>query len=169
MLLEIQSGSEMVTPDDLADWIVNKDPSIQLIDLRTPEEYEQYHLDNAINIPLHDLLSPEWVDYLDQDVKMNIFYSNGITRAHEAWMIVRQLGYDNNYILQGGLNYWVETILNPTAPKNSSPDDEFARYDFRKGAGQALGAGSIQKSNNTSTPKPKIKRRPRKKAPEGGC
>ncbi len=31
----------------------------------------------AINIPLADLLSDQYTDILNQDVKMNVFYSNG--------------------------------------------------------------------------------------------
>jgi rhodanese-related sulfurtransferase len=171
MLEEVQYGAEMIHPDLLADWLVNNDPSIRLIDVRTPEEYDKFALGNAINIPLSDILSEEWVDYLDQGVKMNILYSTGTTKAHEAWMILRQLGYENNYVLQGGLNYWVETILNPEAPKTSSPDDEFAKYDFRKGASQFFG-GAVEsgtESSTTKTNKPPIVRKKKKKAPEGGC
>lgn len=66
MLEEVQYGSELIHPDELADWLINKDPSIQLIDVRSPEEYEKFSLGNAINIPINDILSDEWVDYLDQ-------------------------------------------------------------------------------------------------------
>jgi len=116
-------------------------------------------------------LDDEWVDFLDQDIKMNILYSNGTTRAHEAWMISRQLGYENNTVLMGGLNYWTETILNPNKPKSTSPDDEIAKYEFRKGASQYFGSGGISKTTSTKTKitKPKIKQRKKKKAPEGGC
>ncbi len=173
MLEEIQFGTEMIHPDELADWLVNDDPSIQLIDVRTPQEFEVFHLDNAINIPVADILSEEWVDYLDQGIRMNILYSNGTTAAHKAWMILRQLGYENNYVLQGGLNYWTETILNPTAPRVTSPDDEFARYDFRQAASQKFGGGGALAAPATDTktaaPKPPIKRKKKKKAPEGGC
>ncbi len=170
MLAEIQFGSEMIHPDEVADWLVNKDPSIRLIDVRTPAEFEKFHLDNAINIPQTDILSEEWRDYVDQGVKMNIFYSNGTTSAHKAWMILRQLGYENNYVLQGGLNFWVETILNPSAPKSTSPDDEIALYDFRKGAGQFFGGAPAAAGTSESTAtKPPIKKRNKKKAPEGGC
>lgn len=171
MLDEVQYGAEMIHPDILADWLINGDPSIQLIDVRTPEEYEQFSLGNAINISLSDILSDEWVDYLDQGIKMNILYSNGSTKAHEAWMILRQLGYENNYVLQGGLNYWVETILNPETPKSTDPDDEIAKYDFRKGASQYFG-GAVSTEQSTSTvkaKKPPIIRKKTKKAPEGGC
>ena len=57
-------------------------------------------------------------------------------------MLTRQLGYRNNYVLQGGLHYWVETIMNPTPPEPTSPSEEMAKYDFRKGAGMALGGGA---------------------------
>lgn len=172
LLEEVQYGTEMVSPDDLAEWLINNDPSIQLIDIRTPNEYEQFHLDNAMNIPLSQLLDEAWIDYLDQGIMMNIFYSNGTTLSHEAWMITRQLGYENNYVLQGGLNYWTETILNPSAPALTSPDDEIAKYTFRKGASQYFGGGSITQSTaatKSKASKPKIKRKKKKKAPDGGC
>ena len=171
LLEEVQYGTEMVTPDELADWLINQDPSIQLIDIRTPNEFEQFHLDNAMNIPLSQLLDDEWIDVLDQGIMMNIFYSNGTTLSHEAWMITRQLGYENNYVLQGGLNYWTETILNPTAPSPFSADDEIAKYEFRKGASQYFG-GAVKSSSaqpKSKTSKPKIKRKKKKKAPDGGC
>lgn len=171
MLEEVQYGSELIHPDELADWLINKDPSIQLIDVRSPEEYEKFSLGNAINIPINDILSDEWVDYLDQGVKMNILYSNGSTNSHKAWMILRQLGYENNYVLQGGLNYWVETILNPQSPKSTDQNDEIAKYDFRKGASQYFGGAtiSVASSSPSTTKKPIIKRKKKKKTPEGGC
>ena len=66
-----------------------------------------------LNIPLSSLLDDQWKDYLHQDLRYNVFYSNGTVNANQAWMLTRQLGYQNNYVLQGGLNYWVETIMNP--------------------------------------------------------
>ncbi len=171
MLEEVQEGTEYIHPDELAEWLINKDPLIQLIDVRLPEEYETYHLPAAINIPFHSILSDEWVNYLDQDIKMNILYSNGTPRAHEAWMILRQLGFENNYVLQGGLNYWAETILNPGKPPLTSPDDEIAKYNFRKSAGMVFGGTPVTTSSThkSSSPKPAIKRKKKKKAPEGGC
>ena len=172
MLNEVQYGSELIHPDELAEWLINNDPSIQLIDIRSAAEFENFHLDDAINIPLNQLLDNEWVDYLDQDVKMNILYSNGTTRAHEAWMISRQLGYENNTVLMGGLNYWTETILNPSEPNSTSPDDEIAKYEFRKGASQYFGGASNSTPSATEgkSKKPQIKRRKKKKkVPDGSC
>ncbi len=101
---------------------------------------------------------------------MNIFYSNGALKANEAWMITRQLGYKNNFALEGGLNYWAEIIMNPTAPESTSSNEEFARYDFRKGAGMALGGSIIETSSTGSaSAKPQITAKPKKKRAAGGC
>ena len=171
LLVEAQEGAQFMSTDEIADMVVQKDPSFQLIDVRAQNEFEKFHLPNAINIPLTDILSDDWADVLDQDVKMNVFYSNGNLKSNEAWMITRQLGFENNYVMQGGLNYWAETIMNPTAPASTSPDDEIAKYDFRKGASMALGGGVVSSTSSTkkSSSKPVVKRRKKKKRAAGGC
>lgn len=171
MLEETREGAQFMSTDEIANMVVQKDPSFQLIDVRAQNEFEKYHLPNAINIPLTDILSEDWADLLDQDVKMNVFYSNGNLKANEAWMITRQLGFENNYVMQGGLNYWAETIMAPKAPASTSPDDEIAKYDFRKGASMALGGAAVNttKRKGTSSPKPVIRRKKKKKRAAGGC
>ncbi|HUX56282.1 MAG TPA: rhodanese-like domain-containing protein [Bacteroidales bacterium] len=172
LLSEVNTRTQFVTPDVVADMIINKDPSLRLIDVRSQEEFEKYSLPGAINIPATDLLSDVYTDILNQDVKMNIFYSTGTITANEAWMVARQLGYTNNFVLEGGLNYWFEAILNPQKPASTSPDEEFAKYDFRKSASQALGGGlTVQTTPDQSvaSPLPVIKPVAKKKKAAGGC
>jgi rhodanese-related sulfurtransferase len=172
MLVEVQGAAEMVSADDVAHWVISKDPSLQLIDVRTPDEFDKYHLEGAINIPLSVILRDEYRDYLDQGVKMNVLYSNGTLISHQAWMILRQLGFKNNYVLQGGLNYWFDTIMNPQEPSTLAANEEFAKYDFRKAASSALGGGgavALTAPTQTQAEKPKVVRTKKKKAPQGGC
>jgi rhodanese-related sulfurtransferase len=173
LLEEVNTRTQYITPEAVADMIINKDPSLQLIDVRSQEEFEKFSLQDAINIPLSDLLSDKYNDILNQDVKMNVFYSNGTVQSNEAWMITRQLGYTNNYVLEGGVNYWFDAILNPQKPATVNSDEEFAKYDFRKSAGQALGGGmTVQSNDNQSSSvatRPVIKAAPKKKKASGGC
>jgi len=172
LLTEANTRTQYVTPDAVADMIVKKDPSLRLIDVRSQDEFEKFSLPGAINIPATDLLSDQYSDILNQDIKMNVFYSNGSLTANEAWLITRQLGYSNNFVLEGGLNYWFNAILNPERPATTSPDEEFAKYDFRKSAGQALGGGGpVQASQDQNAPaaKPVIKPVAKKKRAAGGC
>jgi len=172
LLAEVNTRTQYLTPDAVADMIVKKDPSLRLIDVRSQEEFEKFSLPGAVNIPVNDLLSDKYTDILNQDVKMNVFYSNGSLVANEAWMITRQLGYINNYVLEGGLNYWFDAIMNPQKPSTVNSDEEFAKYDFRKSAGAALGGGGVVASTSEQTsasPKPAIKPAAKKKKAAGGC
>ncbi len=140
--------------------------------MRSPDQFEKYSLPNAINIPITDILSKDYHDRLNQDVYHNVFYSNGSTDAMKAWMITKQLGWENNYVMQGGLNYWTEVIMDPSAPSGTSPNEEIAKYEFRKGAQQALyGAAPVTMEAKVanSAPKPPVKKRPKKKRAQGGC
>src|SRR5690606_33669114 len=71
LLEEVKSGTQFIGPDQVADMVISKDPSLQLIDVRSAAEYEKFNLPNSINIPLVDILNPEWEDYINQDVNLN--------------------------------------------------------------------------------------------------
>ncbi|HKL66964.1 MAG TPA: rhodanese-like domain-containing protein [Bacteroidales bacterium] len=170
MIEEFNGRYQFISPDEIADMMISEDPNLQLIDLRSESEYREFHLPGAVNIPFTDLLDDEYRYLVDQDLKINVFYSNGSVTSNEAWMVTRQLGYRNNYVLEGGLNYWAETIMNPDRPEQTSPNEEIARYNFRKGAGAALGGGSIEPATEMPEPVlPAIKKRPQKKRAQGGC
>lgn len=173
MVQMVNQKEHFYSADEVADMIIKKDPSLQLIDVRSPSDFEKFNLQGSINIPLSDLLNEEYEPTLNQDIKVNVFYSNGTLQANEAWMITRQLGYLNNFVLEGGLNFWFETIMNPKAPVSTSPDEEFAKYDFRKGAAQVLGGGSglstDQPVKSDATKPIKTLITPKKKKASGGC
>ncbi len=173
LLEEAKGRNQFFSPDELAEKLVSKDPSVQLIDVRDQDDFEKFSLPGAINIPLTDLLNEKWKEVLDQDLKANIFYSNGSVEANEAWMITRQLGYNNLFVLEGGLNYWIETIINPQKPAATSPNEELARYDFRQAAGSALGGGGAVQlavpADQGATAKPGLVKKPGKKKASGGC
>ena len=172
LLSEVNTRTQYLDAETVADMVITKDPSLRLIDVRSQDEFEKFSLPTAINIPLSDLLSEQYTDILNQDIKMNIFYSNGTLAANEAWMVTRQLGYNNNFVLEGGLNYWFDAILDPQKPASTSSDEEFAKYDFRKSAAQALGGGGVvQITQDPASPstKPVIKPVAKKKKAAGGC
>jgi rhodanese-related sulfurtransferase len=169
---QITEGAQYYSSDQIADYIIQKDPSIQLIDVRPKDEFETYHLPGAINIPLSDILSDEWLENLDQDIRTNVFYSNGTVISNQAWLICTQRGFKNNYVLQGGLNFWAETILNPKKPDQTAPNDEFAKYDFRKAMNAALGGGVIEAQSapvQSAGALPAVEKKPKKKKAAGGC
>ena len=168
LLREIRLETNLVSTDELADLLINLDPGIMLIDVRDSLEYSKYHLPGAINIPLDQLLDEKWMPYIDQISKNNIFYSNGTTLSSEAWILTRQLGFKNNYVLYGGLNSWFETIIKPSYPGSMATSDEIDRFNKRKAASMYF-TGSSNATDMSSAPALPPVPRKKKKRVAGGC
>ncbi len=172
------SSERFISTDVLADRLVNQDPVILLVDTRSEKEFNDYSLPNALNIPLKDFLNEDFDGFINQDIYDVILYSNDSFYADQAWMIGNRLGYTNLYVLEGGLNKWFNTIINPKYPEETMPKEAFELYSFRKAAGMYFGVGVIdtetkpiekvitkKKTPKKVIPKPKKKKR----VPEGGC
>lgn len=170
VLLAVLDDSRYLSTDEIASLLLNNDPSLQLIDVRKPEQFKEFSLPGAVNIPLDSLLTEEASLYLDQDLKTNVLYSNGSIYASQAWLLTRRMGYQKTFIMRGGLNQWVETILRPVEPKPEDPASAFSTYQFRKGVSQYFGGGSADVGSSASTTKRKpIVRSKKKKSVAGGC
>ncbi|MDA3906710.1 MAG: rhodanese-like domain-containing protein [Bacteroidales bacterium] len=168
MLLAVLDDSRYVSTDQIASLLINRDPSVLLIDVRDTAQYNAFSLPGAINIPMDSLLNSLSDLYLSQGIKTKVFYSNGSIYASQAWLLSKRKGYKNVFIMRGGLNQWVETILQPTEPKPSEPTSAFTAYQFRLGASQYFG-GSAKVGNSTNiTKKPPVIRK-KKKRVAGGC
>jgi len=171
----IISSERYISTDLLADRLVNQDPTVLLIDTRSEQEFNDYALPNAINIPLKDLLNEDFDGYINQDVYDVILYSNENFYADQAWIISNRLGYQNLYVLKGGLNEWFNTIINPKMPEETEPKEAFDLYSFRKAAGMYFGVGIVKSEVKKETKKKKPTRKvitvkkKKKRVPEGGC
>lgn len=168
LLRDLNTQNHTFTSDELADALINQDPSIQLIDLRSESEYKAWHMPGALNIPFRELFDEKWVAYIDQVARRNVFYSNGTTISGEAWQLARQKGYKNNYILSGGLNEWFATIMDPEAPEASATDDELELYSRRAAARMYFTGAKVKAPSANATGAKPLPRR-KKKTVAGGC
>lgn len=171
VLAEITQGIHYLSAQDAADYIVNKDPSIVFVDVRSQEAYDEFHLPAAFNVPLVSMTDKENLEFFDQPGIMFVLYSNGTVDANQAYTVARMSGFDNLYVLDGGLNAWGDTIVNMKKPAASASGDEIAKYNFSKGAAQATGTGAEQTEQKNEAPsnKPAFKKRVKKKRVAGGC
>jgi len=167
LYLDIIESTRFISTDEIADMIIKRDPSIQLIDVRSAEEYAKYALPGALNIPLNEILDDKWEAYLDQEARTNVFYSNGSLRADQAWILCRRRGFVNNTIMVGGLNSWVEDILKPQKPADTEGEQEWEIYSFRVAASQYFLGGNQVQTSDVPTAAPVVKRK--KKMVQGGC
>ncbi len=90
-----------ITTDELKKVLNNKE-DILLLDIRTKEEYEEGTIDNAINIPLQDLLYE--VDDLEEykDKKVVVYCRSG-HRSITACNLLSMSGFNNLYNLEKGI------------------------------------------------------------------
>lgn len=166
---ELRSGASFINADELAESLINKDPSYFLIDIRDVKAYEQSAIPNSINIPFDSLFSENWIGYLDQNANRNILISTEELRAREVFELARRKGFKNNYILAGGFKAWENTIINPPHPSVTAPETELILYQKRLASSQFFTGKTVNFSNST-TKKPVLPiKRKKKKAVQGGC
>ena len=74
-----------------------------LIDVRSNQEYEEGHLNGAINIPLYQLERKIKNKEKNKQAIILLYCLTGF-RSSEGQKILENLGYNNVYSLKGGLN-----------------------------------------------------------------
>ncbi len=81
-----------------------------ILDVRTPQEYNSGHMENAINI---DIYSPSFQDSLNILDKDNIYlvYCRTGNRSVNAITIMKELGFTTVYHMIGGIVEWIEEEL----------------------------------------------------------
>ena len=166
---ELFDQTRYISTDEVAERIINQDPSLFLIDVRMADFYLEFSLPRAANIPLEELLMPDWEDYLAQEFVDIVFYSNGDIYAEQAWMLANRMGYENLYIMKGGLNCWFETIIKPVMPDQTASNTEFDLYEFRKGASQYFTGAELASSDAGMTEAVVVSRKKKSSVVEGGC
>ena len=76
-----------------------------LVDVRSPQEYREGHLKDAISIPEYELKSRYKNELQDKNKKIVIYCSSG-SRSKRAKKRLEKLGYNNVYNLYNGIqNY----------------------------------------------------------------
>jgi phage shock protein E len=100
---ETNQNNTAQQPETLSSQI--KSVSGQVIDVREPDEYAADHADEAINIPLGDILKGN-LSEISKDNPIYVYCRTG-NRAEQAKVALEQAGYKDVTNL-GGLDNWIE-------------------------------------------------------------
>ena len=79
----------------------------QVIDVRTPKEYNAGHIENAVNIHLYDKDFEQRIAKLDKNKPVYVYCKVG-GRSAEAVEIMQAKGFKNVTELKGGMDAWTE-------------------------------------------------------------
>ncbi len=168
LMWDIAQPTRYITTDQVAKMIIEKDPLMQLIDVRQDYDYELFSLPGAYNIPLDSILTETADIIMDVEDINTIMFSDDDIKADQTWVIAKRLGYKNVYVMKGGLNCWVRTIIQPELPAETAPITEFERYKFRQGASIYFTGTEIE-VNTGNKASLNIARKKKETVAEGGC
>lgn len=108
--LHSQPMKEM-TPDELAFRLIDHDPKMVIIDVRSPEEYGKLMLPGSFNIEAAGIFQKEFSELLGNRHKRKVFVGSDEVQSRKAALIAQELGYENLSVLCGGIDKFVSTII----------------------------------------------------------
>jgi len=97
-----------------------------IIDVREPDEFAAGHIEGAVNMPLHELLS-HMNEFPESKTAPILIYCHTQKRATHALVILREIGYTNVWNLEGGwaaYEEWIQHNPMPTPGPTPIPTEE---------------------------------------------
>ena len=123
-----------IPADKLANEIVSNYYTLNIIDVRSPEEFEEFHLPLAINIPFDQMMDRQYEPLLRQRLKTNVFYADSDTLVRMACLKARFIGKSENIILRESAVEFREMFYNLEHPPDDVSKQEHETYHFRSTA-----------------------------------
>lgn len=104
----------------------------QLLDVRTPEEFSQGHLEKAENIDYKNAAFKEQVEKLDKNKPVFVYCLSG-GRSSAAAKVLHEKGFTHVYEMQGGFMKWTSSGKLIDAPKGAGAMNKgMSTADFKK-------------------------------------
>jgi rhodanese-related sulfurtransferase len=85
---------------------LNSVEDIQLIDVRTIEEYNSGYIGGALNIDFYKSSFIDSINVLDKS-KTTVVYCKSGNRSSKSALMMKSLGFKNVYNLKEGMNGWL--------------------------------------------------------------
>jgi rhodanese-related sulfurtransferase len=115
----IVKEGDHVTAGELARWVLEKRQDYQLVDIREPWHFDDYHIPTAINIPFPELMKDAGLKRLDRNKKI-VVYSLGAGHAAQTQLLLAMKGY-KAYSLNDGIIAWWDEVMTPASVRSASP------------------------------------------------
>ena len=84
--------------------LIEGNPSLVILDVRTNEEYTNGHIEGAINIPIDEL--EERLDELNDNDELLVYCRTG-NRSRTAIEILNENGFKKVYHMNEGITTWI--------------------------------------------------------------
>jgi rhodanese-related sulfurtransferase len=115
----VENEDDHVTAVELARWIRDRKPGLRIVDVRDSADFEDYHIPVAERIPLDSLAHSKF-----KPSETVVLYSGGGAHAAQGWVFLKALGNEKVFFLRGGVDEWLEEVMNPQFPRNAPPAEK---------------------------------------------
>jgi rhodanese-related sulfurtransferase len=151
-----------MSPDELAYRIIDKENSVQVVDMRLPEQFAALALPGSVNVQVKNLFGKELTPILSDRRVVKVVVGQSDKESQTAALLLQELGYENIAMLQGGLENFQKTILIPKSQATGSRWDADVNT-FRANASMVIS----QMIANAKNEQPKVAKQEKKI--QGGC
>ncbi len=106
---------------DLAEWIKDRRPGLQIVDVRSAAAFDEYHVPAAVRIPIDALgnLHPPAGTTI-------VVYGNDAADSRRAADVLKTAGDADVHVLRRGTAGWLDEVMNPALPDGASVEAKAA-------------------------------------------
>ena len=145
-----------------------------LLDMREEIDYNQFHIYGSQLTDASNLQEQAELLQLEPNNTVVVVISNDETRATDAWKYLKAESLPNVYLLEGGINNWLEFYADKSFLNNNRldkvADDCLAyRFDAALGKRQALAEPILSSGDPRMIFTPRIKLELKRAPSSGGC
>jgi len=125
-----QNPVSMMEPDELAFRILDKEPNILIVDIRSAEDFKNLRLPGSNNIQTAGFFAKEQVPLFSQRHVKKVIVGATESDEQAACLLLHELGYENTAILKGAFPQIKATILDKAeyAPTGSRWDADVREF-----------------------------------------
>jgi rhodanese-related sulfurtransferase len=121
-----------IHPAELLSLFHNDDIKLFMFDLRTEADYNLFHIRDAQNTSYDELFDNAGTLTLEPSNAVFVVMSNNEELSTEAWKMLQAEQLHNVYILEGGINYWLD-VFGESGHHDAKlylPDGEILTHSF---------------------------------------
>jgi rhodanese-related sulfurtransferase len=138
----LETRAEYVHPGEVVELKKNPTLYVKILDVRSEADFNLFHLGGAQRLDPAEIARPATLKRMLTAPENTVFFvvSNGERASTQAWQMLKASGVLNLYIIEGGMNKWLEVfppepcLLAKAESKPSGPAEQL-HYAFRYAVG----------------------------------
>ncbi len=169
----LEARKYQIHPGELLDSLHDPKLNMVMLDVRSEADYNLFHLLDAKNVTPSEI--PAHIDdFIAQPTNtLFVVMSNDETAATAVWKTMVSESVPNVYILEGGINTWLDTFSTgfeeDFCAKTTQGGDDELRYEFSAALGSGCPAAYPTNDHNEFEYEKKIKMELKRAPSGGGC